>query len=217
MLGVIGLAATFFLGVNGLAADDKDEKKPVAKTDNKSGIDLEALFKKLDKDGDGKLSLEEFKRLEEFYKPAPAQTGGKGKGKGGFAGGFDPEMLKKLMEQFGGQGGFDPEMLKKLMERFGKGGKGGKGGFDPERLKKLLEKFGGQGGFDFDQIKKLMEKFGGQGGFDPDQLKKLIEQFGGQGGFDPEQLRKLIEQFRGLPGGGDQPEPKRAEKKKREI
>src|SRR5258707_1015314 len=116
MLGVVGLATALFLGVNAVAADQDEQKEPAK--------------------GEGKLSPEEFKRLEEFYKPAQPKAKAK-KGKG--LGGFDPDQIKKLLEKFGGAGGLDPDQIKKLLERFGKG-KGGKGagGFDPDQIKKLL-------------------------------------------------------------------------------
>lgn len=155
--------------------EKKDDEKPkVQKTD---GVDLEALFKKLDTDGDGKISLEEFKKLPELYKPATAKgKGGKGKGN------FDPEQIKKLLEKFGGEGG----------------------NFDPEQLKKLIEKFGGKGGIDPEQLKKLKEKFGGKDGgaaFDPEAIKGIIEQIGGQAGnFDPAQIQELIQNVIGGAG-----------------
>lgn len=150
VLGVAGLAAAFFLGAGALTADDKEEKKGPA-PEKKAGVDFEALFKKLDKDGDGKLSLEEFKRLEEFYRPPQ----GKGRfGKGGLGGRLDADMIKKLVEQFGGQGGLDPERLKKMAERFGKG----KGGFDPEMIRKLIEQFGGLPGAEKKAPAKKEEK-----------------------------------------------------------
>ncbi len=133
-LGLTGLLAALLLVGSGSAADDNDPPKPAKKTN-----DLEELFKKLDANGDGKLSLEEFKKLEQFYKPR-RQFGG-----GGFQfgqGGLNPEKLKKLLEGFGGGGGFDPETLKKLLDRFG-----GAGGFDfdPDMLKGLFDQFGQPG------------------------------------------------------------------------
>src|SRR6267378_4544393 len=72
-----------------------DQKKEQDKSETKGKVDLEALFKKLDVNGDGVLSLEEFKKLEEFYKPA-VEAPKKAKG------GFDKEKLKKLMDKIGG-------------------------------------------------------------------------------------------------------------------
>jgi Ca2+-binding EF-hand superfamily protein len=154
LLGVFGLVAALGLVGTGWAGDNKGEKKG----DRKGGPDLEGIFKKLDADGDGKISLEEFKKLPEVYRPG--RLGGFG------GGGFDPEQLKKMLEKFGG-GNFDPEQLKKLLERFK--GKKGKGAFDPERLKKLLEKFGGGAEFDPEQLQKLFEQF--RGGRDQDEKK----------------------------------------------
>ncbi|MCI0456900.1 MAG: EF-hand domain-containing protein [Gemmataceae bacterium] len=155
LLGVCGLVAALALVGTGHAGDKKEQKG-----NRKSGPDLEALFKKLDADGDGKISMEEFKKLPELYRPE--RPGGFG----GF-GGLDPDQLKKMLEKFGGGGGFDPEQIKKLLERFK--GKKGKGGFDPERLKKLLEKFGGAGEFNLEQLQQLLEQF--QGRRDPDEKK----------------------------------------------
>src|SRR5438477_9092535 len=97
------------------AGDDKQEKKEPAKVETKSKVDLEALFKKLDTDGDGKISLEEFKKLEEFYKPmieAPRKAAK------GLKGGFDADKLKKMFEKIGGgKGNIDPETIKKLLEK----------------------------------------------------------------------------------------------------
>lgn len=149
------MSATFVLGTSmAWAGDDKKEaQKDQPKVEAKGKVDLEALFKKLDVDGDGKISLEEFKKLEEFYKPVaetPKKKGGKG--------GFDPEKIKKLIEKFGGgDGNIDPETIKKLLEKL----KGGKGGLDPELLKKLKEKIGDKvgGNFDVEQLLPFIEQF----------------------------------------------------------
>jgi Ca2+-binding EF-hand superfamily protein len=149
--GLTALVAAFLLaGSAGTGGEKQDQPKK-----EKGTSDLDAVFKKLDADGDGKISPEEFRKLPNFYKPE--RRGGFG----GF-GGFDPEQLKKLIENFGGGGNFDPEQLKKMLERFKGKGKAGKGNFDPERLKKLLERFGGEGGFDLEQLKKLIEQFKGK-------------------------------------------------------
>jgi hypothetical protein len=128
-----GLTAVFALGGSARAGDDKKDppkQEKQAKPDDKAKVDLDALFKKLDADGDGKISAEEFKKLPELYKPQPPRTGGRGQ--------FDPEMIRKLLEKFGkgGAGKLDPEMIRKLLEKFGKGGAGN---IDLDALKKLLE------------------------------------------------------------------------------
>jgi len=116
------------------AGGDKKEAKPVQpKVEAKGQVDLEALFKKLDVNGDGQISLEEFKKLEQYYKPA-AKEGKK----------LSKEKLKKLMDKVGGvQGNINPEMIKKLIEKF-KGGKDGKDGavnFDLEQVRPLIQQF----------------------------------------------------------------------------
>jgi hypothetical protein len=154
-LMLAAVTAAFALGTNAAWAGDEkegDEKKEQPKVEVKSKVDLEALFKKLDINGDGKISLEEFKKLEEFYKPV-----GETPKKKGAKGGFDPEKIKKLIEKFGGgDGNFDPETIKKLLEKF----KDNKGGFDLEKLKKLKDKIGDKAGvnFDVDQLLPFIEQ-----------------------------------------------------------
>ncbi len=138
LLGVCGLVAALGLVGAGRADDEQPEPKQPAR---KAGPDLEALFKKLDTNGDGKVSLDEFKKLPEVY-PAARRLGGAG---------LDPDRLKKILERFGGN--LDPENLKKILERF----KGRKGNFDLEQLKKLLERFKG-GDFDPEALKKAIEE-----------------------------------------------------------
>ena len=136
----------------GAGDDKKAEKKVQTKAATPGKVDLETLFKKLDVDGDGKISLEEFKKLDQFYKPLPEN--GKKFGKGG----FDREKLKKLMEKIGGgKGNFDPETLKKMIEKF-KGGKNN-GNFNLEQLRPLLEQFlPNNPGIAADPQKKPVEK-----------------------------------------------------------
>lgn len=163
---VAGLAVVLALGNVWAGGEKKDPAKQDTKQKTRpdAKVDLDALFKKLDADGDGKISPEEFKKLEEHYKPK-ARTGGQ----------FDPDQLKKLIDRFGkgGAGKIDPDQLKKLLERFGKKG-GGAGGFDPELLKKLIEDLGkgGAGGLDLEQLKKLLERFGKQEN-DPETVRAL--------------------------------------------
>jgi hypothetical protein len=67
------LAAVAVFALCGSARGQDEKKDPPKK---QATVDLDELFKKLDADGDGKISKDEFKKLTEHYKPA--RTGGFG-------------------------------------------------------------------------------------------------------------------------------------------
>jgi len=106
---VLGMVAGFGLMSAGVSADEKDE--PFPKPDMSKAKEM---FQKLDANGDGKLSLEEFAKFESMRGgegDAPRPLGGK------FGGGkLDPEKLKALKDKFGGK--LTPEQLKQLKEKF---------------------------------------------------------------------------------------------------
>src|SRR5437763_6208803 len=88
LLGVAGLVAALTLAGLSRAGDEKKDPAPAKKARaGKGAVDLESIFKKLDTNGDGVLSLEESKRLPEVYKPAGRRRG---------FGDFDPVRFKKL-------------------------------------------------------------------------------------------------------------------------
>jgi len=162
MVRFLSVAIVLVAFVVAVSPDWAQEAKPAPQKD--AGVDLEALFKKLDVNGDGKIDLEEFKKLPELYKPTPAA---KGKGK------LDPAQIQKILDQVGGQGNIDPEQLRKLLEKAGT-----KGGLK-ERLEKLKDKLGKNGvqlEFNGELIKGIIDQIGGQGGeFDPAQIQDLIQ------------------------------------------
>jgi len=109
--------------VSSVVSADEPKEVPFPKQDMTK---IAEMFKKLDLNGDGKLSLEEFSKME-----LPQGGLGVGGDKGKF-GKLDPEQLKKLKEKFGDKfGKIDPEKLKMLKEKFGD--KFGK--IDPDKLK----------------------------------------------------------------------------------
>jgi len=114
MLRVLRLAALF-----GLASLLLVPPATAQDTKPAGGLDLPAVFKKLDANGDGKLTADEFAKLADLpevkdkFAPRP-----------GLPGNLD---LEKLKERIG------PEKLEKLKEKLG-------GKLDPEKLKELIEK-----------------------------------------------------------------------------
>jgi hypothetical protein len=97
------------------ADDEKKPADPPKEAKKADGIDWTAIFKKLDTNSDGQLSLDEFKKLADLPefkdKLAPAPTKGKGKGPFGKGGGLDLEKLKEKI------GNVDLEKLKDLIQK----------------------------------------------------------------------------------------------------
>jgi len=107
-------------------ARGEDNLPPVK--DEKTGLDIGSLFKKLDANNDGKITPDEFSRFTELPELKDKLTlAPKGFDLEKLKDKLSPEQLEKLKERF------TPEKLEKLKERFG-------GNIDAEKLKKLLEK-----------------------------------------------------------------------------
>lgn len=133
------LAFVFCLFVLSAEAEDGErEKKALGKN-----LDPELVFKKMDTDGDNRVSKTEFKKL--FEEAAKGKLGAKGGALGErFFDQLDADSDGKLtLEEF--------KKISELREKFGKNGK-----LDPEKLKALKEKFGGK--IDLEKLKELRDK-----------------------------------------------------------
>jgi hypothetical protein len=138
-------ALALFLGFTTARAEDEKKKSEEAQTTEKKAeegkkaaskkVDRSKMFDKLDADGDGKISKDEFQKgmekLGEKLKEK-AEASGKGKGQGG-------AMMEKLMEKMfekldaDGDGSiskeeynkaeFDPSNIKDIRAKLGKGKK----------------------------------------------------------------------------------------------
>ncbi|MBN8628260.1 MAG: EF-hand domain-containing protein, partial [Planctomycetes bacterium] len=109
----------------------KPEGKPTAGKPGAGGPGREAMIKKFDKNGDGKLDKDELSAARAAMgdrKPAP---GGDGKGPGGPGGRPNPEQMQALMKKFdkNGDGKLDDAEKGAAREEFMKmrGGKPGEG------------------------------------------------------------------------------------------
>ncbi|MBL8794828.1 MAG: EF-hand domain-containing protein [Planctomycetia bacterium] len=143
------------------AADDQAEKKR----------DPDAMFKKLDANGDGKVTKEEFSKFADALKDKLGADKAD-KIAQGMQGMFDRLDANKdgslsadEFKGFGG-GGFK-----------GKGkGKPGAGNFNPEELKKKLQDLKANGGNPEEIRQKLQELFKDKN-INPEDLKKKFEEF----------------------------------------
>ncbi len=115
---LLGLVCTFAVG-----ADDDTPGKGKGKFGGKGGFDKGKMFEKMDANGDGKVTKEEytkfFEAIQEKMKDKVGDKGGKGK-----AGEFITKMYEKLDPK--GTGSFTKEQFEKA--EFGPPG-GGKGDF----------------------------------------------------------------------------------------
>ena len=168
------------LGVWTLSFANAADEKPAPKR----GGDPDAMFKKLDADGDGYLTKEEFEKTTAALKD-----------KLGDKADFLAKMFDGQFERLDADknGKISAEEFQKGRGGFGKGK--GKFGGDPEEIKKKLEDLKGKFGGNPEEIKKkleeLKEKFGGE------DFKKKLEDLKGKGGkFDREELKKKLEEFK---------------------
>lgn len=134
-------APALMFGLFVLSADAQDvekEKKGLGKN-----VPPEVAFKKMDADGDGKVTKDEFKRL--FEQAAKGKLGDKG-------GAVGDRIFDRLDADRDGKLTLDEyKKVEQLREQFGKGNK-----LDPEKLKALKEKSGGK--IDPEKLKELRDK-----------------------------------------------------------
>jgi len=116
----------------GAADDDKDTKKDKGKGQfgqlGQLFGDPEAMFKKMDADGDKKVKKEEFKKYFEDLTQGFLKD--------------QPQIMDQMFERLDGDkdGSVTLEEFKKMSNLGGRLGDKGKGKVDLEKLKKLIEK-----------------------------------------------------------------------------
>lgn len=124
---MILIAALAFCGTLAVGADDEKKQPPAG---SKAGaLDRAKMFEKMDADGDGKVTKEEFKKYRET---ASAQL--KDKVKNEKIAGMLDSVLDKLFEKMDADG--DGKVTKEEFEKFQPAGN-----LDQEKLKGIIEKF----------------------------------------------------------------------------
>jgi len=185
-----GLSVLCFAVVAVSCADAADEKPAP-----KRGGDPDAMFKKLDANGDGFLTKDEFEKMT-------AQIKEKLGDKAEFLGKMFDGQLERLDADKDGKVSADE--FKKGRGGFGGfGGKGkGKFGGNPEDIKKKIEDLKGKFGGNPEDFKKKLEERRGKGkgkfGGNPEEFKKKLEELKGKGKFggNPEEFKKKLEELR---------------------
>lgn len=123
---LILIAAFSFLGTVAVGADDEKKQPPAGKLGN---LDKSKMFEKMDADGDGKVTKDEYKKYRE---QASAQL--KEKAKNQKVAGLMNSVLDKLFEKMDANG--DGKVTKDEFEKFQPAGN-----LDQDKLKGLIEKF----------------------------------------------------------------------------
>jgi hypothetical protein len=157
-LWMLGLTATLVLATAVSGADGPAQ--PKAKGALK---DSDAVFKKIDTNGDGKISKEEFRK---FFADIAAKSGKLDADKA-------DQIADKLFEKLDadGDGFLSKDEFRKFAEL--RGGLGaGKGKLDLDKLKDLKEKIQ-NGELDPEKLKEVVEKLKADGKLDPEKLKDL--------------------------------------------
>jgi len=128
----------------------------------KGGLkDTDAIFKKIDANGDGKISKEEFRK---FFADIAAKSGK-------LSADMADQIADKLFDKLDANS--DGFLSKEEFQKFAdvRGG-AGKGKLDLEKLKNLKEKLQ-NGSVDPDKLKEILEKLKTDGKLDPEKLKEL--------------------------------------------
>jgi Ca2+-binding EF-hand superfamily protein len=160
-LWMLGMTTALVLATAVSGADGDAAKKA------KGGKDTDALFKKIDANGDGKISKEEFRK---FFADMAAKVG---KLKD------NPDMAEQIADKIfdkldaNGDGFLSKEEFQKFAEMRNSLG-GGKGNLDPEKLKDLKDKLQ-NGNFDPEKVKEILDKLKADGKLDPEKLKEQLK------------------------------------------
>lgn len=192
-------AVTLGLATHAFAAPGDGEKKP----GGPGGPGREAMIKKFDKNGDGKLDQDEMKAAREAMGDRkPGGSGAPGGGKPGEGGRPSPEQMKEIMKKFdkNGDGKLDDAEKAAARESFAKmrGGAGGKPGEGKPGAGKP-----GEGGPSREAMIKKFDK-NGDGKLDDGEKAAAKEAF--------EKMRAAG----GKPGEGKKPDGKKPGEKKPE-
>lgn len=122
---MILIAAVAFCGTVAVGADDEKKQPPAGKIGN---LDKAKMFEKMDADGDGKVTKDEYKKYRE---QASAQL--KEKAKNEKIAGLLDSVLDKLFEKMDADS--DGKVTKEEFEKFAPAGN-----LDQDKLKGLIEK-----------------------------------------------------------------------------